>query len=71
MEATGVLWKPVWNILEAHSFKLLLVNPHDLKKVPGRKSDVKDCQWIAQLLQQWACCATALCRPGRKGSCVI
>jgi transposase len=51
MEATGVLWKPVWNILEARGFKLLLVNPHDLKKVPGRKSDVKDCQWIAQLLQ--------------------
>ncbi len=50
MEATGVLWKPVWNILEGR-FTLLLVNPRDLKKVPGRKSDVQDCQWIAQLLQ--------------------
>jgi transposase len=50
MEATGVLWKPVWNILEGH-FQLLLVNPRELKQVPGRKSDVKDCQWIAQLLQ--------------------
>jgi transposase len=50
MESTGVLWKPVWNILEGQ-FELLLVNPRELKQVPGRKSDVKDCQWIAQLLQ--------------------
>ena len=50
MEATGVLWKPVWNILEGR-FTLLLVNPRHLKKVPGRKSDVSDAQWIAQLLQ--------------------
>jgi transposase len=50
MEATGVLWKPVWNILEGR-FTLLLVNPRHLKKVPGRKSDVCDAEWIAQLLQ--------------------
>lgn len=50
MEATGVLWKPVWNLLESR-FHLLLVNPRELKQVPGRKSDIKDCQWIAQLLQ--------------------
>jgi transposase len=50
MEATGVYWKPVWNVLEGR-FELLLVNPRELKQVPGRKSDVKDCQWIAQLLQ--------------------
>jgi transposase len=50
MEATGVLWKPLWNILEGH-FQLLLVNPRELKRVPGRKSDVSDSQWIAQLLQ--------------------
>jgi transposase len=50
MESTGVLWKPVWNILDG-LFRLLLVNPRELKQVPGRKSDVKDCQWIAQLLQ--------------------
>lgn len=50
MESTGVLWKPVWNILDGH-FELLLVNPRELKQVPGRKSDVKDPQWIAQLLQ--------------------
>jgi len=50
MEATAVLWKPVWNILEGR-FTLLLVNPRHLKKVPGRKTDVTDAQWIAQLLQ--------------------
>ena len=51
MESTGVLWKPVWNILDAGQFELLLVNPRALKRVPGRKSDVSDSQWIAQLLQ--------------------
>ncbi len=50
MEATGVLWKPVWNVLESR-FALLLVNPRHLKKVPGRKTDVTDAEWIAQLLQ--------------------
>ena len=50
MESTGVLWKPVWNILDGR-FELLLVNPRELKQVPGRKSDIKDSQWIAQLLQ--------------------
>jgi len=50
MESTGVFWKPVWNILEAR-FQLLLVNARHVKQVPGRKTDVKDCEWIAQLLQ--------------------
>jgi transposase len=50
LEATGVLWKPVWNLLEGR-FTLLLVNPRHLKKVPGRKTDVSDAEWIAQLLQ--------------------
>jgi transposase len=50
MESTGVLWKPVWNILEGR-FTLLLVNPRHVKQVPGRKSDVSDAEWIAQLLQ--------------------
>lgn len=50
MESTGSYWKPVWNILEADGhFDLVLVNPRELKQVPGRKSDVKDAQWIAQL----------------------
>lgn len=50
MEATGVFWKPVWHILEPAA-TLLLVNPRDLKRVPGRKTDVIDAAWIAQLLQ--------------------
>jgi transposase len=50
MESTGVYWKPIFNILEGR-FKVLLVNARHLKQVPGRKSDIRDCQWIAQLLQ--------------------
>jgi transposase len=50
MESTGVFWKPVFNILES-GFTLLLVNARHVKHVPGRKTDVKDCQWLAQLLQ--------------------
>jgi transposase len=50
MESTGVYWKPVWNLLE-ESFTLLLVNAQHIKHVPGRKTDVKDSEWIAQLLQ--------------------
>ena len=50
MEATGVYWKPIWNLFES-VFELLLVNPEHIKKVPGRKTDVKDAQWIAELLQ--------------------
>ncbi len=49
MESTGVYWKPVWNILEG-AVRLILANAHELKQVPGRKSDVKDSQWIAHLL---------------------
>jgi transposase len=50
MESTGVFWKPVFNILEGR-FEVLLVNPQHIKQVPGRKTDVKDCEWIGQLLQ--------------------
>lgn len=50
MESTGVFWEPVFNLLEGR-FEVLLVNPRHIKQVPGRKTDVKDCQWIAQLLQ--------------------
>jgi transposase len=50
MESTGIYWIPVWNILEKQGFELLLVNPYFIKQMPGRKSDVKDSQWIAQLL---------------------
>jgi transposase len=50
MESTGVYWKPVWNILEG-VLELLLVNAEHIKQVPGRKTDVKDAEWIAELLQ--------------------
>lgn len=49
MEATGVYWKPVWHLLEA-DFELVLANPMHIKQVPGRKSDVTDAVWIADLL---------------------
>ncbi|MGO9018404.1 MAG: IS110 family transposase [Syntrophobacteraceae bacterium] len=50
MESTGVYWKPIYNILEGR-FTILLVNARHVKNVPGRKTDVKDCQWLAELLQ--------------------
>lgn len=50
MESTGVYWKPIFNILEDR-FTVLLCNARHIKHVPGRKTDVKDSQWIAQLLQ--------------------
>jgi transposase len=50
MESTGEYWKPIFNILEAN-FEVMLVNAQHIKAVPGRKTDVKDAQWIAELLQ--------------------
>jgi transposase len=50
MESTGVYWRPIWNLLE-EQFELLLVNAQHIKAVPGRKTDIKDAEWIADLLQ--------------------
>jgi transposase len=50
MESTGEFWKPIWNLLEG-SFELLLVNAQHVKRVPGRKTDVQDAEWLADLLQ--------------------
>ena len=50
MEATGVYWKPVWAVLEDR-FELMLVNARHVKQVPGRKTDIKDAQWLCQLLE--------------------
>jgi transposase len=50
MEATGIYWRPVWAVLEGQ-FQQMLVNPQHIKAVPGRKTDAKDCEWIADLLQ--------------------
>jgi transposase len=49
MESTGVYWIPVYEILESRGFEVLLVNARDVKHVPGRKTDVKDAQWIQRL----------------------
>ena len=52
MEATGVYWKPVFHALcEAEQVEVLLVNARHAKNVPGRKTDVKDSEWLAQLLE--------------------
>ena len=49
MESTGVYWLPAFEVLEARGLKVYLVNARFIKNVPGRKSDVQDCQWI----QNW------------------
>lgn len=51
MEATGIYWVPVWNVLEPHGFELLLINPEHYKAVRGKKTDLKDGTRIAELLQ--------------------
>jgi transposase len=51
MEATGSYWKPVWYVLEERAFGLKLVNAHHVKILPGRKSDVLDAEWLAELLE--------------------
>jgi transposase len=50
MESTGVFWQPIYALLEGH-FELLLVNAQHIKAVPGRKTDVKDAEWLADSLQ--------------------
>jgi transposase len=51
MESTGSFWKPVYNLLEMEGIKTLVVNAQHIKTVPGRKTDVKDAEWIADLLR--------------------
>lgn len=51
MESTGSYWKPLYNILESTGLSAMVVNPHHIKAVPGRKTDVKDSEWLADLLQ--------------------
>jgi transposase len=50
MEATGVYWKPVWHILSDGEFELVLANAAHVKNVPGRKTDVNDATWLADLM---------------------
>src|SRR3954465_14150459 len=49
MEATGVYWRPVWHVLAEGGFVLVLANPAQVKNVPGRKTDVNDAAWLAEL----------------------
>lgn len=65
MESTGIYWKPVYNILES-SFAVLLVNAKHIKFVPGRKTDVKDAQWIAELLQHGLLKASFIPEPAQR-----
>ena len=51
MESTGVYWRPIYNVLELFGWDLIVANAHHIKTVPGRKTDVKDAEWIADLLQ--------------------
>ena len=51
MESTSIYWMPIWHVLET-DFELTLANPYFIKQLPGRKSDVKDAQWIAECLQK-------------------
>lgn len=51
MESTGAYWKPIYNILELLNLDVIVVNAHHMKNVPGRKTDAKDAEWIADLLQ--------------------
>lgn len=51
MESTGSYWKPIYNLFELHELEIIVVNAHHMKNVPGRKTDIKDAEWIADLLQ--------------------
>src|SRR2546421_9212677 len=63
MESTGVYWKPVYTLLENRGLELLVVNARHIKNVPGRKTDVKDAEWIADLLRHGLLRASFI--PGR------
>ena len=65
MESTGEYWKPIYNILE-NNFEMLLVNAQHLKAVPGRKTDVKDAEWIADLLRHGLVSASFVPPPGQR-----
>ena len=68
MESTGVLWRPVFNLLE-EGRTLLLVNAQHLKAVPGRKTDVKDSEWLADRARAMGSCVRALYLHLRSGCC--
>jgi transposase len=69
MEATGVYWKPVYYVLE-DGLRVILVNPAEIKRMPGRKTDVSDCAWLAQLLDN-GMLRPSFIPPRRSASCGI
>ena len=69
MESTGVFWWPVFNLLE-EGRSIVLVNPRHIKAVPGRKTDVKDSEWLADPARATACCAPASSRRSPSARCV-
>jgi transposase len=68
MESTSEFWKPVFKLLGCR-FEVLMVNPQHIKQVPGRKTDFKECQWIAQLLQQGLLCGSFIVTVRSSSSC--
>lgn len=68
LESTGVYWIPVYEVLEQHGLKVFLVDARQMKYVPGRKSDVQDCQWLQRLMSQGY--LRAAFRPGEE-VCVV
>ena len=62
MESTGVYWRPIYAVLEGR-FELNVGNAQHIKQVPGRKTDVKDAEWIAQLLQYGLLSSTSFIPP--------
>ena len=70
MEGTGVYWQPIWNLLEDR-FTLLLVNARHVKAVPGRKTDVKDAEWLADLLRHGLLTRQLRAEPGAAGTARI
>ncbi len=69
MESTGQYWRPIWNLLEDHFNKLLLVNPQHIKSLNGHKTDPKDAHWIADLLEAGKLTVGRLL--GKYGNCGI
>lgn len=65
MESTGIYWKPIWHVLEG-TVELTLANANEVRNLPGRKSDVNDAQWLADLLAD--CFAAASCPSARSRS---
>lgn len=68
LESTGSYWKPLYNLFELLNLDAIIVNAAHMKAVPGRKTDVKDAEWIADLLQHGLLRA-ASSLTGRSGSC--